>query len=336
LLGACHQNLVSGIGLSCYYSSAMTDDDQQSLFADLPATTLPSRVQQRLIRSAVGIEADDPDAILFQHTVFCQTGLPYRDPGPSVYEWERVQGRASLLIEAGRARNPKSGEWLKLGLPFGPKPRLILVYLNAEALRTGSPVVEVEDSLTAFVCRIGLSRDGRSIRIVKDQLSRLSAAEIRLAITYGEAQSRQVNAHIVGEFDLWFPKDERQRVLWPTTVTLDPRYFQSLQCHAVPLDERAIASLSHTAMGLDLYCWLAQRLHRINPGKPAFIPWAALKEQFGWNYGRMDNFKRVFRQTLTMVLSQYRGAHLELDDRGMTLRNSPPPVKGRVALISKA
>ena len=315
----------------------MTDDDQQSLFGDLlPALTPPSRVQQRLIRSAVEIEADDPGAILFQHTVFCQTGLPYRDPGPSVYEWERVQGRVSLLIEAGRARDPKSGKWLKLGLPFGPKPRLILAYLNAEALRTGSPVVEVEDSLTAFVCRIGLCRDGRSIRTVKDQLSRLSAAEIRLAVTYGEAQARQVNAHIVGEFDLWFPKDARQRVLWPTTVTLDPRYFQSLQSHAVPLDERAIAALSHSAIGLDLYCWLAQRLHRVCSGKPAFIPWTALKEQFGWNYGRMDNFKRVFRQALCMVLSQYRGARLELDDRGMTLRNSPPPVKGRVALISKA
>ena len=50
----------------------------------------------------------------------------------------------------------------------------------------------------------------------------------------------------------------------------------------------------------------------------------------------MDKFKQVFRQTLDMVLSQYRGARLELDDRGMTLRNSPPPVKGRMALISKA
>jgi Plasmid encoded RepA protein len=310
-------------------------DNQQSLFSDLPAVKSPSRLQERLIRSAVKIEADDPDVLLFQHTVFCQTGLPYRNPGPSVLEWERIQGRASLLIEAGRARDPKTGKWLKLGLPFGPKPRLILVYLNAEALRTGSPVVEVEDSLTAFVCRIGLSRDGRSIRIVKDQLSRLSAAEIRLAVTYGEAQARQVNAHIVGEFDLWFPKDERQRVLWPTTVTLDPRYFQSLQRHAVPLDERAIAALSHSAMGLDLYCWLAQRMHRVSPFKPQFIPWTALKEQFGWNYGRMDNFKRVFRQTLDMVLSQYRAARLELDDCGITLRNSPPPVQGRVALISK-
>jgi hypothetical protein len=237
-------------------------------------------------------------------------------------------------VKAGEAHHPENG-WVELGLPFGPKPRLILAYLNAEALRTSSPVVEVEDSLTAFARRIGLCRDGRSIRTVKDQLSRLSAAEIRLAVAYGEAFTRQVNTHIIGEFDLWFPKDARQRVLWPTTVTLDPRYFESLQRHAVPLDERAIAALSHTAMGLDLYCWLAQRLHRVNAGKPAFITWAALRDQFGWHYRHMRKFKQVFRDTLATVLSQYRGARLELDDRGMTLRNSPPPVKGRMVLLSK-
>lgn len=75
-------------------------------------------------------------------------------------------------------------------------------------------------------------------------------------------------------------------------------------------------------------------MHRVNPGKPVFIPWTALKDQFGWHYGRMDKFKAVFRQTLDMVLSQYRGACWELDNRGMTLRNSPPPVKIRLALIS--
>ena len=44
----------------------------------------------------------------------------------------------------------------QIGLPFGPKPRLILAYLNAEALRTGSPEIEVEASLTAFVQRLKL------------------------------------------------------------------------------------------------------------------------------------------------------------------------------------
>jgi Plasmid encoded RepA protein len=292
----------------------------------------PSRTQQRLIQSAGAIAADDPVEVLFQHSVFCQTGLPYRDPGPDIRLWQRSQGAAHLEVEAGRAFHPDKGNFVDVGLPFGPKPRLILVHLNAEALRGGSPVVEVEDSLSAFVHRIGLCRDGRSIRAVKDQLTRLATAEIRLALAIPGTPARQVQAHIVRGFDLWLPKDARQRVLWPSSVTLSAEYFDSLQRHAVPLDERAIAALSHSAMGLDCYCWLAQRLHRVEPGRPAFIPWTALKGQFGWHYAAMFKFRQVFRQTLDLVLSQYRGARLELDGRGMTLHHSPPPVRGRLAV----
>jgi hypothetical protein len=313
----------------------MTDDDQQSLFGELSALAPPSRVQQRLIRSAVEIEADDPDAILFQHTVFCQTGLPYRNPGHAAREWEKRNGNVLLRVEAGTAINPETGEWVKLGLPYGPKPRLILVYLNREALVHGSPEIEVEDSLTAFVrCLLGYDPNGKEIRLLKDQLGCLAGAMVRLGVQRA-GRAFQIDAKVVTAFDLWFPKDRRQRVLWPSIVRLSLDYFESLQKHAVPLDERAIAALSHSSMGLDIYCWLAQRLHRISPFKPQFIPWTALKEQFGWNYSRMRKFREVFRLTLDMVASQYRGARVELDDHGMMLRNSPPPIPGRFAVVRK-
>ena len=311
----------------------MADDKQDELFSDLPALRPLSRIEQRLVRSAVEIEAEDPDSILYMHTVFCQTGLPYRDPGKAARLWQRSQGAAHLEVEAGRAFSPDKGAFVDVGLPFGPKPRLILAYLNAEAIRTGSPMIEVEDSLSAFVQRIGLCREGRSIRVVKDQLTRLATSEIRLAFAQPGTPARQVQAHIVKGFELWLPKDNRQRVLWPASVSLSTDYFESLQRHAVPLDERAIAALSQSAMALDVYCWLAQRLHRIDPGRPAFIPWAALKGQFGWHYAAMFKFRQVFKQTLDMVCSQYRGARIELDSGGMTLRHSPPPVKGRISVI---
>ena len=76
-------------------------------------------------------------------------------------------------------------------------------------------------------------------------------------------------------------------------------------------------------MGLDIYAWLAQRLHRIDPRKPAFIPWTALKEQFGADYKRMDHFKAPFRKALAQVQGRYQSARLELDNKGMTARNSP-------------
>jgi Plasmid encoded RepA protein len=316
--------------------TATQPDDPLIVESGFPALYPLSRIQQRLIQSAGEIAQEDPASILYQHTVFCQTSMPYRDPGPAIREWEREQGRASLLIEAGRVRDPKGGGWLKLGLPFGPKPRLILAHLNAEALRAGSPEVEVEASLTAFVKRIGLDPKGRNMRIIKDQLSRLSAAQIRMAVTYSEEHTRQINAHIVSGFDLWFPKNERQRVLWPSTVCLSLDYFASLQRHAVPLDERAIAALSHNAMALDVYCWLAQRLHRINPTRPAFVPWTALRNQFGWHYSTVRKFRQVFRLTLDGVLTQYRDARIVLDGRGLTLQNSPPPIRGRLLVVPKA
>jgi hypothetical protein len=197
-------------------------------------------------------EPDEPAALVFQHSVLCQTGLPYRDPDDGVRLWRRSQGAAHLEIEAGRAFCPTRGEFINVGLPFGPKPRLILAHLNAETLRTRSPQIEIEASLTAFAKRLlGYDPNGREIRLLKNHLGRLSVALIRLAVTAGP-RPFQIDTKVVHGFDLWFPLDERQRVLWPSTVRLSLDYFESLQRHAVPLDERAVAALSRNAMALDL------------------------------------------------------------------------------------
>jgi hypothetical protein len=307
------------------------------LVADLPAVRAAkkantlSRVHRRLIEP-IETEQDNEPRLAFQHTVFCQAGLPYRNPGDDVREWKREQGAVSLLVEAGQARHPKSRDWVKLGLPWGTKPRLILAHLNAEALRQDSPVIEVESSLSAFVKRIRGFDGGREIRAFKDQLSRLSVAVVRLATTRGD-RAFQVNAQVVDAFELWPELDDRQRVLWPSTIQLSLPYFNSLQEHAVPLNEADLAALAHSALGIDLYSWLTQRLHRVNPNRPAFISWAALKQQFGPDYGRMDNFKAFFRKTLRQVLARYKAARIEIDGYGMRLHNSPPPVTKRLVLL---
>ncbi|MBT5303678.1 MAG: plasmid encoded RepA protein [Candidatus Scalindua sp.] len=294
-----------------------------------------SAIDKRLARSSYNISMDDPENITYQHSVFCQTGLPYRNPGDAVRFWERKQGMATLRINAGEILNPNTQCFVEIGLPFGPKPRLILAHLNSEALKKSSPVIEVGSSLTAFVKRIGLGANGRDVKAIKNHLSRLSSASIRLGFVE-ENHAVQVNTHIVEAFDLWFEKDQRQRVLWPSTIQLGENYFQSLMAHAVPLDERAVAALSHSAMGLDIYAWLAQRLHRVSPQKPQFITWVALKDQFGWHYSKMFNFKRVFRKTLAIVLTQYKDAKIYHNDKGLTLCNSLPPVKSRTILISSS
>jgi Plasmid encoded RepA protein len=288
--------------------------------------------QQRLVRSATDIALDNPQEILFQHTILCQAGLPYRKQ-KELRRWQRQNGRASLEIEAGRAFHPLKKKYIDLPLPYGPKARLVLIHLNSEAIKMGTPIIEVEDSMTAFIKHL-LKRNpnGREIKYFKDQLSSLSTATIRLAIL-GLEHVVQINTQIVTTFDFWFPKNPNQRVLWPSTVRLSQEYFDTLVKHAVPLDERSVSALSHSPMALDVYVWLAQRLHRIDPGKPQFIAWKALYEQFGQGFARIRKFREKFLWVLKQAQTQYPASRIEADRGGVILRQSPPPVPKRFIAI---
>jgi Plasmid encoded RepA protein len=301
---------------------------------DLARLTL-TRLQLRLLDTSTAIRAAPPDKINFLHAVQCQCGIPYKNPGDGVLEWDRKQGKASLRIEAGSAIDPNTGDFRRLGLPYGEKPRLILIHLSTEAVRTGSPVVDVEESMTAFARSLGLETNGQQLRSLKDQLARLAAATVRLSVLE-EGRAVQVNTQFVSAFDLWFPKQADQRVLWPSTVRLSEEYFQSLGQHAVPLDHRAVAALASSSMALDIYVWLAQRLHRVPSGKPQFIAWHSLYEQFGQGFARVRDFRRQFLQTLHHVESAYPAARMSADDRGLTLSHSPPPVppKTRAGMLT--
>jgi hypothetical protein len=277
---------------------------------------------KRLIDAHAAIIDGPPDDIAFSHSVLCQTSLPYKPTDERV--WIRDQGHVSLRIEAGAARHPDTGKWVDLPLPHGEKPRLVMLHLNGEALRTGSPIIDVEGSMTAFVRALGIHAHGRNIRTLRDQLARLAAASIRLGIG-----STTIKTDVIDAFDLWWPDDAKQRIMWPSTVHLAPRYFDSLTKHAVPLDSRAVGALAHSALDLDIYAWLAQRLHRIPKGKPQTIAWPALKAQFGVGYAELRIFRRRFKEALKAVLTVYPSARIEMGDAGLVLWNSPPPVLKR-------
>ena len=298
-----------------------------------PTFTPGSRVLTRLVETSAEIATNPEPRITYQHTVLCQTGIPYRNQG-EVRFWERRNGRVYLRIEAGNAMHPVTQQFMPVPLPFGPKARLILIHLNGEALRTGDRTIEVEDNLTAFVKRLlERSPNGPEIRMFRNQLGSLAASLVRLAVIEGN-RAFQIDTKVIGAFDLWAPRAPEQRILWPSIIQLSTEYFESLIRHAVPLDERAVAALAHSALGLDIYAWLAQRLHRVSPRQPQLVPWTALHEQFGQGYTRIRKFREVFLRTLTMVHGQYRNARIDADHRGLTLRNSKPPVRGRPVLPS--
>jgi hypothetical protein len=279
-----------------------------------------TRVQRRLVEAAVSITQDGPEELTFLHSTLCQCALPARRPPAGTTSWQRQQGRAALLVEAGKAWHPGKKEYVQLSLPFGPKARLVIMHLNTEAIRSASPVVEVERSLTAFARRLlqGNDPNGREVRAIKEQLAALSSATIRLAVDAGDAAT-QVNTQIVGALQLWPDEDARQRVLWPATVRLSADYFESLSRHAVPLDERAVAALAHSATA------------RIPQSRPQFVPWAALHEQFGQGFARIRAFRAHFLDVLRQVSCQYPEARVGVDRAaGLRLSQSPPPVLKRL------
>lgn len=280
---------------------------------------------------------NDHNQLLFQHTVLCQVYLPYRDPGIEQKNWVRQQGKAYFAIRATEVFNPATEKFdTILGLPYGPKARLILTHINTLALQQRNPQIEISDSLTAFVKSLGLAHNGYQIDAIKNQLGRLASSMISIAFASEEQRSFQVDSKIIKGFDLWFPKNPNQRVMWDSCITLSDDYFNSLMNHAVPLDRRHLAALSNNALALDIYTWLAQRLHRVEHNKKEFVHWQGLKEQFGEGYDRIDKFKSVFRHTLQLVLTQYHSAKIQEEkNKGFYLHNSPPPVPPKLIQIPK-
>ena len=62
-----------------------------------------SPLQRRLIEAAADIREGEPDDIAYQHSILCQTSLPAAKPPEGMLRWEKRQGRATLLVQAGEA-----------------------------------------------------------------------------------------------------------------------------------------------------------------------------------------------------------------------------------------
>jgi hypothetical protein len=174
--------------------------------------------------------------------------------------------------------------------------------------------------------RVGLNPQGSEYRSLRRQISALAACRMQLGAKLGNTVVN-LDTQPIHRFDVWLSTTPDQQTLWPGTVELSAEYFASIREHAVPLDERAVAALRGSALALDIYTWLAHRLCRINRPGPVSVSWLALKDQFGQEYSDMRDFKKEFRSALRQVGIQYKPARVEEEERGLLLRQSPPPIR---------
>jgi hypothetical protein len=104
-----------------------------------------------------------------------------------------------------------------------------------------------------------------------------------------------------------------------------------LKRHPVPLEENAIKALANNSAALDVYIWLAYRLHSLTG--PRTVTWKALRAQFGTNYKELYHFKARFPDLLSLATAVYPDAKLEVADEGVILKPSRPPVSPRLIQV---
>jgi hypothetical protein len=85
-----------------------------------------------------------------------------------------------------------------------------------------------------------------------------------------------------------------------------------------------IRQLRDRSMSLDIYVWLAWRLHRLD--KSTKISWPAIHGQFGNGFRAIRQFKPRFAEALAAAVAAYPDARVDISDAGVTLHPARPPI----------
>lgn len=261
----------------------------------------------------------------YSYSAWCLAGLPHRDL-PEGKEWLIDTGFARLLIRPGiRLRDDNSVE--HIGVPFGTYARLLLIDWQTEALARGSREIVMGRSASAVVNRLGVNRGGASNAKIVHQLERLATCS--MDFTFGnDKRGAVVNQRLVEGFEYAGEQDSRtrQNLRLVERVILSESFYTELCRHPVLVDRTALKDLTTSPMAMDIYLWLAFRLHSLE--KETSIGWERLWRQFGPNVGLLRNFKTQFEGPLYLALSAYGQARVRVTDRGLMLEPSPAPITG--------
>ena len=272
----------------------------------------------QLIAEAFAIEAEDAKAagtLGYMARIFLQASLPHRKVDG--VEFVRKNGKLTLSL-----MSPS-----KFGLPYGTIPRLLLAWLSTEAVRTQSRELILGDSLSAFMRELDMVPTGGrwgSITRLKTQTARLFASTV--TAIYQDGSLTALSGVKVADKAMfwWDPKKPEQLALWESKVVLTDAFFQEVVTRPVPVDLRVLKALKKSPLALDLYGWLTYRMSYLR--RPVEVPWEALANQFGSDYGRLRAFKAALLTELKKVVTVYPEARVEEGERGLWLKPSPTHV----------
>jgi hypothetical protein len=287
--------------------------------------TLTEWWDRREAEAAAAYMADEDRDIGCLYSGFCQAALPHKRLG-NAEPWQITSEHITLIVEPGSRPGPVKAE--PVGVPYGSRARLIMLYLQSEALRTGNPEVELGRSMRDWLSRMNVSIGGKSMTMIRDQAERISRCRLSFTVRRANHKTDLMHQSIVDNAMFLAPDDTRQGALSLEAARLSDGFFRELQRHSVPLEDAAIRAISNNSQALDLYAWLAFRLHVLTGPTP--VSWTALKGQFGVTVGTLRHFRFRFEENLRLALAVYPKAKVLSTERGLSLLPSPPPVAPKI------
>lgn len=276
----------------------------------------PARAKQ-IVDEALAIEAEEATAagaLGYTARLLAQCTMPHAQTDEPYFE--RTNGAVTVAIQSAP----------KIGLPFGTYPRLLLVWMTTEAVRTKSADLDLGNSLSAFMRTLELDVTGGkkgTIRAFHHQTRRFLSAGFSWTYSANKAELG-LRLFPVEKSALWWdPQSPTQDNLLHSSISLNRRFFEEIIASPVPVDMRAIKLLAkeRSPMALDIYTWITHRVSYLR--KDQNIPWEALELQFGGSYGRTVDFKRKFVERLKLVNTLYRNLRVTPSAEGLTLHPSP-------------
>jgi hypothetical protein len=290
-----------------------------------------SGLDERLVRTLEDFYTHPSGGLGIQFSGWSYLSLPHKALPPT-RRWERTlhtEGlTCSLIVEPGELI--VNGRTQTFGVPFGPTARVILLFLQTQALEQRSREIEVGRTTYSWLRRLGLGAGGQDYRRFREQMMRLMACSVRFlyenrrndgARVSGFTKNPLIESGIVSLYDT---VDEGQMSLWSDRIILSESFYKSLVEHPVPIDLHAIKTIMHSSVALDVYGWLAYRLHALE--QPKTISWSALMTQFGIGYTRLRKFRERFNEALELALCVYPQARVSIAVEGVVLYPSPPPI----------
>ena len=283
-----------------------------------------------VIEAAAKYMADEDSGLGFIYSGWAQCGLPHRKLADN-QPWQIASERIRLVVQPGLRPVGDEGVLENVGVPFGAHARLILLFLQTEALRTGSREIELGASLRKWMARVGIQPGGSAFRSVREQAERISRCRLSFHIQGGGRTSALVNQSLVDRALFIEESDGAQGRLSLEIAKLSEGYFEQLKKHPVPLEEAAVKALANNSAAMDAYIWLAYRLHALSSDR--LVTWKALKAQFGTSYKELYHFKSKWPKALQLALAVYPAAKVEVGNEGVVLKPSRPPVAPKLLAI---